>query len=179
MAHFSKRLAAAIVKKGNPVTVGLDPRDRQIPPDVLAGARQRRSSPVEQIASAFEEFCCRIIDVVAPLVPAVKPQAAFFEEWGPAGCAALARVISKARGMGLVVICDAKRGDIGTTAEAYARAKRTTRPNAGAEPASSGSPCRRGPGFRPHTRAITANGKMPVARWREDGARAAPWSLTR
>jgi orotidine-5'-phosphate decarboxylase len=121
MTHFSERLAAAILKKGNPVTVGLDPRDRQIPPDVLARARERHSHPAEQIAGAFEEFCCRIIDVVAPLVPVVKPQSAFFEEWGPAGCAVLARVIAKARGAGLIVICDAKRGDIGTTAEAYAR----------------------------------------------------------
>jgi orotidine-5'-phosphate decarboxylase len=84
------------------------------------------------MASAFEEFCVRIIDVVAPLVPAVKPQAAFFEEWGPPGCAALARVIAKARGAGLIVICDAKRGDIGTTAEAYAHGYL-----AGADPAAA------------------------------------------
>ncbi|MGE5195640.1 MAG: orotidine-5'-phosphate decarboxylase [Deltaproteobacteria bacterium] len=121
MVHYAERLAAAIAKKGNPVTVGLDPRERQLPPDVLERARRRHADPAEQVAGAFEEFCFRIIDVVAPLVPAVKPQAAFFEEWGPAGCQALARVIAKARGSGLVVICDAKRGDIGTTAEAYAR----------------------------------------------------------
>jgi len=119
--HFAARLAEAIGKKGNPVTVGLDPRDRQLPPELLDRARRRHSDPAEQIAGAFEEFCCRIIDVVAPLVPAVKPQAAFFEEWGPAGCRALARVIARARQAGLIVICDAKRGDIGTTAEAYAR----------------------------------------------------------
>jgi orotidine-5'-phosphate decarboxylase len=52
----------------------------------------------------------------------VKPQSAFFEELGPDGCLALARVIRYARSAGLIVICDAKRGDIGTTAEAYARA---------------------------------------------------------
>jgi orotidine-5'-phosphate decarboxylase len=52
----------------------------------------------------------------------VKPQAAFFEEWAPAGCGALARVIRHARQAALIVICDAKRGDIGSTAEAYARA---------------------------------------------------------
>jgi orotidine-5'-phosphate decarboxylase len=121
MTHYAERLAVAIAKKGNPVTVGLDPRDDRLPADILARARQRQSNLAGQIASAFEEFCCRIIDVVAPLVPAVKPQAAFFEEWGAAGCQALARVIAKAREAGLVVICDAKRGDIGTTAEAYAR----------------------------------------------------------
>jgi orotidine-5'-phosphate decarboxylase len=121
MAHFSQRLDEAICRKGNPVVVGLDPRDRQLPTDVLDRARQRHSRRPEQIAAAYEEFCTRIIDVVAPLVPAVKPQAAFFEEWGPAGCAALGRVIARARQTGLIVICDAKRGDIGTTAEAYAR----------------------------------------------------------
>jgi orotidine-5'-phosphate decarboxylase len=121
MSHYGERLAAAILKKGNAVMVGLDPRDRQLPPEVLDRARQRHSDPAEQIARAFEEFCCRVVDIVAPLVPAVKPQAAFFEEWGPAGCAALARVIARARELGLIVICDGKRGDIGTTAEAYAR----------------------------------------------------------
>jgi len=121
MTHFGERLAAAILKKGNSVTVGLDPRDRQLPMELLERARQRYSDRAEQVAAAFEEFCCRVLDIVAPLVPAVKPQAAFFEEWGPAGCAALARVMRRARALGLLVICDAKRGDIGTTAEAYAR----------------------------------------------------------
>lgn len=74
------------------------------------------------MAAACEEFCFRVIDVVAPLVPAVKPQSAFFELCGPEGVRTLARVIRRAREKGLVVICDAKRGDIGSTAEAYAAA---------------------------------------------------------
>jgi orotidine-5'-phosphate decarboxylase len=119
---YVSRLNVAVRAKGNPVVVGLDPRVEQIPTTIRESAAQRRSlTTCEQIASAFEEFCCRIIDVLAPLGPAVKPQAAFFEEYGPAGCAALARVIRHARSAGLLVICDAKRGDIGTTAEAYAR----------------------------------------------------------
>ena len=121
MSEFAERLHAAVRNKGNPVVVGLDPRYQQIPAAIRSAAEQRSSVAAEQSAGAFEEFCCRIIDVVAPLVPAVKPQAAFFEEFGPPGCAALARVIQKARRAGLIVICDAKRGDIGTTAEAYAR----------------------------------------------------------
>ena len=121
MSEFAERLNAKVRIRGNPVVVGLDPRYDQIPADVRKSAEQRGLAPAEQVACAFEEFCCRIIDVVAPLVPAVKPQAAFFEEFGPPGCAALARVIQKARRAGLIVICDAKRGDIGTTAEAYAR----------------------------------------------------------
>jgi orotidine-5'-phosphate decarboxylase len=120
--HFAARLHAAIRTKQTPALVGLDPRLDWLPPDVLAHARDLHSDPIAQAAAAFEEFCVRLIDVVAPLVPAVKPQAAFFEELGPDGCLALARVIRYARQMGLIVICDAKRGDIGTTAEAYARA---------------------------------------------------------
>lgn len=121
MTHYITRLHAAIRTKQNPVVVGLDPRWKQLPPDVVAAARLRTSDPAAQQATAFEEFCRRIIDVVAPLVPAVKPQAAFFEELGPDGVAALARVMRYARQQGLLVICDAKRGDIGSTAEAYAR----------------------------------------------------------
>lgn len=120
--HYTTRLHDAIKAKGTPVLVGLDPRLDQLPPDVLQHARELHDDPVAVAASAFEEFCVRLIDVVAPLVPAVKPQAAFFEEWGPDGCLALARVIRYARQQGLIVICDAKRGDIGSTAEAYARA---------------------------------------------------------
>lgn len=120
--HFATRLHAAVKAKRTPALVGLDPRFDQLPPDVLAHARELHDDPVAQAASAFEEFCVRLIDVVAPLVPAVKPQSAFFEEWGPDGCLALSRVIRYARQQGLIVICDAKRGDIGTTAEAYARA---------------------------------------------------------
>ena len=119
--HYATRLHAAIKAKQTPVLVGLDPRLDQLPPDVLRHARDEHDDPVAQAAAAFEEFCVRLIDVVSPLVPAVKLQSAFFEEWGPDGCLALSRVIRYARSKGLIVICDAKRGDIGTTAEAYAR----------------------------------------------------------
>lgn len=122
MPSFSQRLHQAIRRRGTPALVGLDPRLDQLPVAIVDAAEQRGGEAVEVAASAFEEFCCRVVDVVAPLVPAVKPQAAFFEQWGPAGCAALARVIRHARRAGLVVICDAKRGDIGSTARAYAEA---------------------------------------------------------
>ena len=122
VSHYSVRLNAAIQAKRTPALVGLDPRLDWLPPDVMAHARELHSDPTAIAAAAFEEFCVRLIDVVAPLVPAVKPQAAFFEELGPDGCLALARVMRYARNAGLIVICDGKRGDIGTTAEAYARA---------------------------------------------------------
>jgi orotidine-5'-phosphate decarboxylase len=74
------------------------------------------------VAEAFGEFCRGVVDVVAPLVPAVKPQWAFFEQLGAVGIAELERIVHHARNRGLLVIADAKRGDIGSTAEAYAEA---------------------------------------------------------
>jgi orotidine-5'-phosphate decarboxylase len=115
--HFAERLIAAVRAKGNPVLVGLDPRAENLPPGFIAGDR----SP-EDISFGYCEFCKRVIDVVAPLVPAVKPQAAFFEQLGPAGCFALKAVIDYAAASGLVVIIDGKRNDIGSTALGYAEA---------------------------------------------------------
>ena len=74
------------------------------------------------MAEAYVRFCNGVCDVVAPLVPIVKLQAAFFEELGPAGMTAMGQVIAHARERGLLVIVDGKRNDIGSTAEAYARA---------------------------------------------------------
>lgn len=100
--------------------VGLDPRLERLPQACLDSDIQPGDLPA--VASAFEKFCIQVIDVVAPLVPGVKPNAAFFEALGPAGMEALARVNRHARDQGLLVILDAKRGDIGSTAEAYANA---------------------------------------------------------
>lgn len=117
MSHFADRLTGAIKAKGNGVLVGLDPRLAHLPDEV-----RPQSDSWEDIAVAYENFCKRIIDVVADLVPATKPQAAFFEQLGPAGMAALREVISYAKQKQLVVILDAKRSDIGSTAQAYASA---------------------------------------------------------
>ena len=118
--HYATRLHQAICAKRTPSLVGLDPRWNSLPPAVISAAEARGGTQSEIVASAFEEFCCGLVDVIAPLVAVVKPQAAFFEQWGPAGSAALANVIRYARKAGLLVICDAKRGDIGSTATAYA-----------------------------------------------------------
>ena len=120
MNDYATRLHEAVRRKGNAVCVGLDPRWNQLPAP-LQWSDDSSTADLAHKADAFREFCCRIVDVVAPLVPVVKPQAAFFEELGPAGCRALADVVRYAREAGLVVICDAKRGDVGSTAEAYAR----------------------------------------------------------
>jgi orotidine-5'-phosphate decarboxylase len=115
---FGDLLAAAVRRAGNPVCVGLDPRVDQLPRGMLSDCG--RQNP-EAIAAAYLTFCMSVIDVVAPLVGVVKPQAAFFEQLGPPGTAALATVVAAARKAGLLVIVDGKRNDIGTTAEAYAQ----------------------------------------------------------
>ena len=122
MSSFADRLHQAIKSKKTPALVGLDPRWGNLPSELKKSAEEQGGSDGEIRARAFEEFSKRIINVVAPLVPAVKPQSAFFESCGPAGVEALSNVIATARKAGLVVICDAKRGDIGSTAEAYAAA---------------------------------------------------------
>ena len=118
MSHenFADRLIAAVRHKQTPVLVGLDPRAESLPAGMLA------AKDPQSIAQAYETFCRGVIDVVAPLVPAVKPQAAFFEQLGPAGCVALGNVVKYAASQGLIVIMDGKRNDIGTTAQAYAEA---------------------------------------------------------
>ncbi|MCE9526727.1 MAG: orotidine-5'-phosphate decarboxylase, partial [Planctomycetales bacterium] len=113
-SHFADRLIDAIRRKRNAVLVGLDPRAESLPKGLLTGEGN------EAIARAYVAFCRGIIDAVAPLVPAVKPQSAFFEQLGPAGCVALGEVIIYAAEKGLLVILDGKRNDIGTTAQAYA-----------------------------------------------------------
>lgn len=117
MIPFADRLANQIRQKKTPVLVGLDPRWSLIPDNLK---RHKSESNLQDVAEVYETFCKKIIDIVAPLVPAVKPQAAFFEQHGPLGMQCLANVISCASSKGLLVILDGKRNDIGSTAAAYA-----------------------------------------------------------
>jgi orotidine-5'-phosphate decarboxylase len=117
--HFADRLLQACHTKGNAVCVGIDPRWDMLP---AAIRRRQDSGTLDAMASAFEEFSLRVLDIVAPLVPVVKPQSAFFESCGPAGMLAQQRVLAKAKSLGLLTILDNKRGDIASTAEAYADA---------------------------------------------------------
>jgi orotidine-5'-phosphate decarboxylase len=114
---FSDRLYQAVCDRHTPVMVGLDPRY-----DLLPGPLRPEGSAagLPARAAACAEFCRGVIDVVAPLVPVVKPQAAFFEELGPSGMAALWEIIQYAQGKELLVVVDGKRNDIGSTATAYA-----------------------------------------------------------
>ncbi len=118
-ANFSDRLANLVRERDNGVVVGLDPRYDQIPA-ALRGSGDPQDAA--HVAATYGRFCREIIDAVADLVPAVKPQLAFFEELGPAGLSTLLDVVRYARANGLLVVLDGKRGDIGTTAVAYARA---------------------------------------------------------
>src|SRR6516225_6444877 len=119
MDHFADHLCAAVRAKGNALCVGLDPRWDALPSEI----RDRHGGEtLASVARAFDEFCCRVLDVVAPLVGVVKPQIAFFEACGPAGLAALQHVLRKASDLKLVTILDGKRNDIASTATAYADA---------------------------------------------------------
>lgn len=112
LGNFGDRLVEAVERKRSQLVVGLDPVREQLPVELRA----------EEPASAFVRFCRGIVDAVAPSAAAVKPQSAFFEALGPAGAAAYAEVCDYARAAGLLVLADAKRGDIGSTARAYAAA---------------------------------------------------------
>jgi orotidine-5'-phosphate decarboxylase len=115
--HFVDRLFRAMQRAGNAVCVGIDPRPDEVPP----GFMERFPASCEGVSQALHRFGCDVVDVVAPLVPAVKFQAAFYEAYGPQGLAALNSSAAYAHEQGLVVIIDGKRNDIGSTAEAYAR----------------------------------------------------------
>lgn len=111
--NFADRLTKKI-KETSPICVGLDPRYDQIPKFL------RDDAPTP--GAAFFDFNKGIIDAVHDLVPAVKIQVAFYEMLGLDGMAAFSRTIEYAKSKGLLVIADAKRNDIGSTAEAYANA---------------------------------------------------------
>jgi len=116
MSHFADRLAENIRRKRNALCVGIDPRWESLPLSI-----RERFGP-EGIGAAYEAFGLKVLDLVANITPVVKPQAAFFEQAGVAGFTALASILTRAKELGLVTILDAKRGDIASTAAAYAEA---------------------------------------------------------
>ncbi|MBI5723691.1 MAG: orotidine-5'-phosphate decarboxylase [Planctomycetes bacterium] len=142
--NFADRLLAAITAKGSPVCVGIDPVYEKLPEDVrrlveskpdqpqqekAAGQQDSAGRPqdaegMEKVAQlvAMGAYCRIILELVAPHVPAIKIQSAYFEAYGAVGVAAYFEVVKAARKLGLIVIGDVKRNDIGPTAQAYARA---------------------------------------------------------
>ena len=115
---FPDRLAAAVEQKRSQLVVGLDPVLDLLPLELRGDAQIGRPAAAE----AVSRFRCGIIDAVASYAVAIKPQLAFFEVLGSDGIAAFERVAGYARAAGLLVIVDGKRGDIGSTARAYADA---------------------------------------------------------
>jgi orotidine-5'-phosphate decarboxylase len=119
MKQFSDRLVEAIRKIGNPCVVGLDPRIDLMPAFIKSGRGRPTRDVVRSIICDFHDL---VLDTIAGLVPAVKPQLAFFEQFGSAGLEAFEHTVQKAKRGGLLVIADGKRNDIASTAEAYAAA---------------------------------------------------------
>lgn len=139
---FADRLYSALLRTDNPTVMGLDPQLSILPPYLLnkyfskseqerltefvgIGARRPGSERYElsaRLAELIGEFNRNLIDVVADIIPAVKPQVAFYEQLGQPGIDCLEQTMRLAREKGLLVIADAKRGDIGSTAQAYAAA---------------------------------------------------------
>jgi orotidine-5'-phosphate decarboxylase len=107
---FGARVAAAVARTG-PLCAGIDPSSELL-----------KAWGLSDDGPGLRQFGLRCVEAFAGVVPVVKPQVAFFERCGAAGVAALEAVLEEARSAGLLVIADAKRGDIGSTMEAYARA---------------------------------------------------------
>lgn len=120
--NFADRLIAAIREKKSHVVVGLDPRWQALPPQLKAVATLHNDLGPQAAALAFYQFGRAIIDAVHDIAVAIKPQLAFYEQYGPWGMHALVQTVEYAKEQGLLVIADAKRGDIGSTAMAYAQA---------------------------------------------------------
>ena len=116
------RLIDAVKRTGNPTVAGLDPKLEYLPPSMVSRNLQEYGETLEGAAAAILEFNKGLIDALWDIVPAIKPQAAYYEMLGWPGMRALAETIVYARAKGMFVITDGKRNDIGTTMEAYAAA---------------------------------------------------------
>ncbi|HZZ41525.1 MAG TPA: orotidine-5'-phosphate decarboxylase [Tepidisphaeraceae bacterium] len=115
---FADRLLGAIEAKGGAVCVGIDPVVAMMPEEVAPEPREV-NDPEASLDAVFE-FVTKVLTIVAPLVPCVKFQSAYFEQFHAEGVGAYFDLIQEAIDLGLMVIGDVKRGDIGSTATAYA-----------------------------------------------------------
>lgn len=114
------KLIENIKRTGAPIVVGLDPMLSYVPAQVQEKAFAEFGETLEGAAEAIWQFNKEIVDHVADLIPAVKPQIAMYEQFGVPGLAAYEKTVSYCQSKGLVVIGDIKRGDIGSTSAAYA-----------------------------------------------------------
>ncbi len=116
------RLIDAIAQTGNPTVAGLDPKLDYIPAFLIREAFREHGETLEGAAAAVLAYNRGLIDALCGTVPAIKPQAAYYERLGWPGVRALADTIAYAKSRGMFVITDGKRNDIGATMEAYAAA---------------------------------------------------------
>lgn len=121
IVHFADRICLEIKKKKSHAVIGLDPVIERIPSFILRDAEQNFGKCDEGAAYAFFTFNQLIIDAIEPYIAIVKPQLAYYEVYGAAGIDAYWKTVDYAQKKGLFVIADAKRGDIDSTASAYAR----------------------------------------------------------
>lgn len=122
MTTFTDRLQAAIDTTSSALIAGCDPVIEKFPPFLLEQASAKAATDEEFISRALSIFCDTLLDAVKGRVAAVKPNIAFFEQYGLAGLAVFKRFCDAARSAAIPVIIDAKRGDIGSTAAAYSAA---------------------------------------------------------
>ncbi len=120
-APFADRLAELVAARSSQIVLGLDPDPARLWPDAVAQAPSD-GTPAQRAAAAVRAHCAALIDAAGPACVAVKPQLACFERLGADGWAALAATVAYAQAQGLLVIADAKRGDISVSAAAYAQA---------------------------------------------------------
>ncbi len=116
---FPERLNKLLLKYNNPLCIGIDPHPDLMHP-LFGGPNQDPLS--EKTLINLENFCTEIVTTASSLVPAVKPQVALFERYGSKGMEVLRKISILAQKLKLIVIMDAKRGDIGSTSRAYAEA---------------------------------------------------------
>ena len=116
------RLIEKIIEKQNPTVAGLDPKLDYVPASIKNACFEKYGKTLEGAAAALLAFNKAIIDQICDIVPAIKPQAAYYEMYGWQGVKALAGTIAYAKSKGMFVMTDGKRNDIGTTMEAYATA---------------------------------------------------------
>ncbi len=114
------KLVEKIQKTGAPIVVGLDPMMKFIPEHITRAAFAEHGETLEGAAEAIWQYNKGIVDAVYDLVPAVKPQIAMYEQFGIPGLVAFKKTVDYCKSKDLVVIGDIKRGDIGSTSEAYA-----------------------------------------------------------
>ena len=118
MTNIMDKLIDKIKETNNPTVIGLDPRYEMIPEYI----KNKYQKNLEGVAKAIVEFNKALIDATYDIIPAVKPQIAFYEMYGLEGMKAFEETCKYAKEKGMIVIADMKRGDIGTTAKAYSNA---------------------------------------------------------